>query len=252
MGEHERYTGLAVQTVVVQDSTLMPTESAPVVDFTNAGPVQPFRFWIAAEPPPATSESVRTEAGALINALPPGYWECALVNETIPELWAIFYWLQGGPNDYLIVSCFDHYFDGIDEIMSGRDFGEPVTELLRRRWPLFSKLRDAGVRSDPSEGCLVRFRTTSDVQWGVTVHVDGFELTRLEQFYEGPSGEAFAKLQHLTIDLMKETHEGPLAVPGFLEVLAGDDYTTRRLKQMESSIHDVLHIVDLFAKALSG
>jgi len=140
--------------------------------------------------------------------------------------------------------CFDHDFDFAVDYMQGRDFGEPLTELLRKEWPLFYKLREAGLRDEITDGCLFMLPNALDAQWCLGLIVDaGLEITRIEQFREGRVAQAVARVQFLTDDLMKETHQGVWAIPGWLQVVGGDDLTTRRLKSVQSA-------VEKFAKGL--
>lgn len=222
------------------------------LDVSQGGPTPPFRFWLAEQPPPSPSPPgmrVYEVDNAVMNAYPPGVYEVADQLPDRPELWSIYYCLQADLKDYTIFSCFDHYYDFADAVMQSSDHGEKVTKLLQREWPLFCKLRDAGLRGQIANGCLVRLRTSSDVQWCVALRLTGVEFTRIEQMREGAVGKAFSKVQRLTHDLMEETSMNVFSLPGFIEATGGRDWTAR-MKKVEKGFkiaEDVYEVVKLFS-----
>jgi hypothetical protein len=191
-------------------------------DVSRAGPIEPFRFWLAQEPPPPPPPPgmrFLESDDSVGNAIPPGVYELAGRLPDNPELWATYYCIQEEPARFIILSCFDHYYEAAQTFMESKQHGERITLLLRKEWPLFFKHYQAGQQMAIEKGCLVPFRTSSDLQWCLARRPVGVSYERIEDFREGKSGKAFLDLQRLTHALMEETSMNIFLIPGFSEAI---------------------------------
>ena len=215
---------------------------------------EPLRFWLAGEAPRPAAQSTQNRDGSIVNLLPPvGYWEIALAGMSKsgpPGVWEVSYCIPNGPYACMIVTSFGDYFEGVHEILTGRDFGEAMTNAVARGWPIFSRCLRDGYERDLNNGALLRFKTTR-IQWGLTREVD-FQPSNPDDLLEGYGAEHFEKHEALTRDLLAETYKGLAEMPGFLDALAEGDYNTRTLKKIDKRLNETLEYVDLAVKLLGG
>jgi hypothetical protein len=215
---------------------------------------EPLRFWLAGEAPPAAPQSTRNRDGSIINLLPPlGYWEIALAAMTKKGplgIWEISYCIPNGPDACIIVTSFDDFFEGVHEILTGRDFGEAMTNAVAKGWPIFSRCLHDGYERDLNTGALLRFKTTR-IQWGLTREV-AFQPSNPSDLLEGYGAKHFEQHEALTRDLLRETYRGLAEMPGAFDAIAEGDYNTRTLKKIDKRLNETLEYIDLAVKLFGG
>ncbi len=188
---------------------------------------EPFHLLFTSRTPPGCARSESTPDGRQTHNYYP--WGLEQVFRASGDGWSGFIVRYGFPvsdTEILYAHCVGSVLEGLHPHMTGRDFSEPVTELVARRWPTTFRLllRGSGASGWPA---LVRLKT-SELQWAVSMPL---VLDPLAPDDAELAPSAADQLLRTSATVMKELATVEQLLPELVMILGGDDYTTRNLKK---------------------
>lgn len=138
---------------------------------------------------------------------------------------------------FLCGHCVSPYMDAPMKLMMGADYGEPVTELVKRQWPHTFSLIEAGIAFSGEQVALARIVTDREYYFVGRALVSR-SATRLD-FPEEPLEGIFEAAMKVIDDSLKF----PTDMPGLMQILGGPDRLERRLslgKDIAEGFKDIL------------
>lgn len=174
--------------------------------------------------PLGISETMGT--GAIVGSLPWfnefGFELTGVTTTAGSPPWAVLYGIPLEDDRTILAGSIDRTFDPLFRLMSGADYGDPVTALVEREWPDIVALLRAGQADAFGERTLCRIATSSGEQWVVA-----YELRRDE--LDGIGHDRLLDVIQTSLGVALRAASFPTALPGLIEILGGPDRVNRVL-----------------------
>lgn len=209
---------------------------------------EPFRFVVVSEPPPRGKDTEISPSGKqVVHQHEWGSEEVFSMGEP-PRSWYViryFFTVQGADFGFF-VHCLDSPLELFYDYMIGKDFGDKVIDLIRRRWPKTFQLLVNGCMEEVWPA-LVRLKTSTN-QWAVTMPQSVSNgVCKLS-----PQNEQM--LFESAVESAREMAGYEALLSEFIPILGGDDLVQRRLKfagrlfnKLAGGLDDISNIAEAFS-----
>ena len=166
------------------------------------------------------------------------YTEIAL---TLIDRTVVLYQMDFTPEQSYLVACLDDYPEGWFKLVTGDDFGDRLTELLKKHWPDIYEMLRLSTANAFGHRVLCNLHTAAGVQWVVAEPVAPNAAGMID---EAQLQEFVASSIHV---LLRTGSADFFMLPGVVQAMGGHDKLHRRMETISNLIGGAGGIAQGFA-----
>jgi hypothetical protein len=142
----------------------------------------------------------------------------------------VLYQMDLTPELTYLVACLDEYPEGWFNIVTGDDFGDGLTEVLKGHWPDIHEMLRLSTASVLGQRVLANLATATKTQWVVAEPVAPNATGMVDQ-------EQVRELVNVAFEVLVRTGSAEFfKLPGVLEVMGGPDKLHRKMATLSNLI----------------
>jgi hypothetical protein len=153
------------------------------------------------------------------------------------ETFLVFYASEFESNRWLILSPWEGYFDFWWHLMGDQGTGIGFRKAVAESCPIYWTLLQRATEPLNHDFALSRMNDIDHNRqvWVLSAVFGNTVIESVDQFVEGRSLAVITRMVELNVDLIKETYNGPLAVPNALNYIAKQASRDEMTKFMRQS-----------------